>query len=349
MKGKVWRVFWGTIITLLVASLLLDFFASKKLQEILKQKRENRLERIIQDFKKEFPDIMQDFKKLHNKSIKQMEQEINSSIDRAFEPLYGQIESLSEFHYSVEGEYTELLAILAGEIDEFLQKKLFEPVQFDKKMNQAIENINKSAEKILHDELMQMKSAVQQRIDASSEDMTYLFDRIVKITHESVYYRFENLYATIFRAAGITGANAFGAYLTKTISKKCATAIGKKVLTKLAVKGGVKVLGSGAGVATGLELGTLCGPAAWICSPIGGIVGGIVGWFTTDKIIIEIDRLLHEDEFKRALRNAIDEQKESMKKALFELYVQILKKIYQEHMAKFERLKREPIKKIIQE
>jgi gas vesicle protein len=84
-----------------------------------------------------------------------------------------------------------------------------------------------------------------------------------------------------------------------------------------------------------------------LCSSVGGVIGGVVGWFATDKIVVEADQYLHEDKFKEDLKKMIDSEKNATKNTLNRIYLSSLQKIEENSIKQFEEIKNKPIKEIV--
>jgi hypothetical protein len=89
------------------------------------------------------------------------------------------------------------------------------------------------------------------------------------------------------------------------------------------------------------------GPFAVLCSGPAAIIGGTIGWFAVDKILIETDKYYNADTFKEDLKIAIDDSKSNTKKTLYDIYKATNTQLTKETNKKFEELKNKPIKNII--
>ena len=346
---RFWKYFWGTIIIFAIIFIILNITPSKKLSEISNVDRKAKLEIIIRNFKAEYPQYTNMVTKFNTQSIKEIKKSINKNIDNAYEPLYSQIGNLSNFHYSVSGEYTELFTAIFGNVKTILEDKLFKPANYNKRLSNALDDINSDSIEIITKQFQRMKSDMQNKLNISSDDIDFLFAKILRFTQNDMQNRFKNGVSIGFRGVGIGVGVAGAAMIEKIISKKMASVIAKKILTKAAIKGGSKLAGSAAGATAGAESGLLCGPGAWLCSPAGAVAGGIVGWFATDKIVVEVDQYFNEENFKKEIRAMINQQKQSTKNTLYKIYTESIDKIKNTNMQSLESIKSKNINEIIQD
>jgi len=348
-----WKFFWGTIIVLLVSFITLNITASKKLNEMSKQDREARLETIAKDFEEQFPQFKTMTQKLNSQSIEEIKHRINISINKAYEPLYGQINNFSDFHYTVTGEYSELLTIVFGKVEDILEEQLFKPTNFKNNLSEQLKNINNSSLKIITSQFKQIRQEVKDKLKLNNDEINFLLAQILKLSQDDMKLRMTSYTNNIFKGIGLGGGAIAGAamtkIMTKIMTKNISKVIAKKIATKVAVKAGTKAAGAGASALAGAEAGIFCGPGAWLCSPVGAVVGGIVGWFATDAIVVTVDEYYNKNDFKREVKELIDQQKNNTKKTLYQIYIGSFNKIESDTMNSFEKLKDTSIKDIISE
>lgn len=342
---RFWKYFWSTIIIIAIIFIILNITASKKLSEMNTVDREAKLELILSDFKLKFPEFIKMTDNLNTQSIEKIKKTIDENIDIAYEPLYSQVEHFSNFHYSVTGEYTELYTIIFKETEDILNDELFLPVKFNQRLDNSLNNINENSLLIIKEQLSKMKSEIKNKMNLNSDEIDFLFKKILKFSQEDMKNRFSHINGNIFKGMGL-GVGA-GLAMSKIISKKLATIISKKIMTKIAIKGGIKLSGVAGGALIGTETGLLCGPGALICSSAGAVVGGIIGWFATDKIVVEIDQYYNEDEFKEDIRSLINQQKSVTKDTLYSIYKGSFDKLSKENLNTLEQLKHKKVKDIM--
>lgn len=346
---KFWIYFWSTIVVLAIVYIGLNITATTKFSELPKVDREAKIESMLNEFKQRFPEFIQITQSLNKQSIEQIKQNINNNVDKAYDPLYNQIDSFSEFHYSLRGEYTELGTVILGDVSNILNEELFDPADFENELSDSLKVINNKSLNIIKEQFESMKEEIQKKMKLNDEEINFLFSEILKFSQNDMLERFSGYTNMFFKGMGLgAGATAGAAAMaTKAVSKKVSQVIAKKIITKAAIKGATKAAGAAAGAATGGTSGLLCGPGAWLCSPVGAVVGGVVGWFTTDKIVVEIDQHYNEDEFKEDIKNLIDIEKENTKKTLYKIYIGSLRDLEKETNKSLDSIKNKTIKDII--
>jgi len=345
---RFWRYFWATIIVLAILFIGLNITASKKLSEMSKVDREARLENIFNQFKTKYPEFMTMTKSLNSNSLKEIKRQIDISINKAYQPIYGQIDNFSDFHYSVKGEYTELGTVLFGEVENILEEQLFKPSNFQSILTNELKNINTKSTQIIIKQFKNLKQDIKSKMNLDDEEITFLLSNILKLSQEDMKFRMSSYTNNLFKGMGLGGGAVAGsAMMTKLMSKKISKIIAKKIATKIAVKTGTKAVGAGASAVAGAEAGLFCGPGAWFCSPAGAVIGGIIGWFATDKIVVEIDGYYNKDDFKQNIRELIDVQKQNMKNTLYKIYTDSFIKVNSDTINSFDNIKNKSVKEIL--
>jgi hypothetical protein len=344
---KWWKWFWITIIILAIVYIGLQVLATNKISNLSLKDRKAVTAELISDFQKEYPQLINIISQLPDEYKEKMKKSINDNVDKAYSNVYDHIDDFADFHYSVTGEYTEIATELFGDINNILMKKVFKPANFEENLNNALSNINSETNDILKDYYSQMKEKIKDQLNISDDETDFLLNDILKLSQENMKARFHNSLYNSFRAFGLGGGAVAAAVVTKAVSKKIASVLVKKIAVKAATKAGAKVGGAAAGAVAGGESGLLCGPGAWLCSPVGAVVGGVIGWFATDKIVVEVDKYFNKDEFKQELRKLIDQQKEATKQTLYKIYLGSFDKMNKENIEKFEEIKNKPVKDII--
>jgi uncharacterized protein YsxB (DUF464 family) len=343
-----WKGFWITIIIFLAIYLFLNIVAVNKLNNT--KPKPLITEQLIEEIKKKAPKLVSIIENLPNNYKKKIQESIDKNIDRAFAPLYTHINDFADFHYSVKGEYTELAATLTNNIQKFLTDKIFKPANFEKNLNNALNNINSDVKNILRDYYSQIKNQLKTQFNLNDKQTDIVINKIFALSKNDVLQRFNNELYDSLREIGLGGGAATAIVIKKLMTKNISKAITKKILAKITLKASSKVAAAAAGAATGIESGLSCGPGAILCSPIGGAIGAVVGWFATDKIVVEIDKYFNEDKFKQQIKHLIDKQKEQTKQTLYKIYFNTFEKINKQNKEKIkeiEKLKKEKIINII--
>lgn len=235
--------------------------------------------------------------------------QIDTQIEAAFAPVYGQIPRLADFHYSILGEYTELIAVLTSDGASSLQRILFDEIGFDARLNGASDQVNQEFLSILGAAIGRIKGKLDSAPDLTPEERNILAGAL-QLTDEAVRARFSNeLIALRTGGAGLGGVLV----ASKAAGKKAAAALAKKVGAKASAKAATKAI-TPAAAGTG---------GAILCAGFGPIVAGVCGavaaggaWIVTDAVIVTVDEALNREEFEAEMRDIVDEQKRSIKDAL---------------------------------
>jgi len=274
-------------------------------------------------------------KKINNKFTSKEEfliDDINSVIDKevdiAFKPVYKSIPNLSNYYYSVKGEYSRIILkgyslycgykndylapyynqylpnglklkqcssdMLDKEIQSKIDLYLFEQNDFSSRVDRASNNINtaiNSSMKLFKDELESDLKVLELEYD---------------IKLNSLDHNFDNIFEASSRDVAKKGLSATG---TALISGAISKSIMSKMLLKFGAKGATKASSFIAGSATGLTICAPSGPWALLC----GVVTGTASWVGVDAAMTEVDQAFNEDDFVLSVKMMIDAQKNSWK------------------------------------
>ena len=227
-------------------------------------------------------------------SFPDTESAIDQQVDIAFAPAYKNIEAFTDAHYTVIGEYTELVLAATGKLEEKIEEILFEGLQ--ERLGVASEKISTS----FREELAgNFKAEAEHKgaIDLVIDDMHSRFDAS----------------DIALKGSMAIGGGAAGVTITKAISAAIAKKLIAVTAAKTAGKTTVKFAGTASGAGIGATLGSFI-PGAGTAA--GGIIGGIVGWFLVDKVVVEVDEHFHRADFEKEVASLIDEQKAQVKSSI---------------------------------
>jgi hypothetical protein len=245
--------------------------------------------------------------KLVNESFHRHTSDLNTSIayevNEAFSPVYGNIDTFLNFHYSVLGEYTELVAVVSNEIDSTIKEKLFGE-GFTQNMEILKEEVSQKYIKTLKIHLEDIDTLATTDINKT------LNAQIFATLNEDIEARTS---LQVMKLASIIG--------TITVVKIIAIVTAKiiaKTASKLALKSAIKSTAKITASTTAGTAGLGCGPLAWICSP----VAATVAWFGTDALIISADEYMNRDVFKQDLIAMLDIEKKALTEKLQNAYTQ---------------------------
>lgn len=282
--------FWGTLAMMTLGTVGLYVASSKHtteppLQPAVHDSAPSVVEMTAEEFRKVLegaPDVVLD----------QVLPEIQPLLDNAFKPVYDGIRGYTNFHYSILGEYTELVGAAVGTFEDDLEKRLFSGLS--NRLNSVSAKIEESFlqayERVLHEKI---------KMAAGSID-------VGDATRHAVHNAVERVAVTVPSAAATTIAGAFSIkVISKAVAKKIAAKVAAKAAGKGLMKGGTLLTGAGAGALA-------CAPAGPLAAAC-GVGGAVVVWLTVDAAVIRLDEMLNREEFEQNLRVAIDHEKERVR------------------------------------
>jgi hypothetical protein len=265
---------------------------------------------------KEFNELEKQY--ILNNAIK-IKKEISVSIQYAYEDVKNRIPIFIDKHYTVTGEYAELYSILVGNIGENLKKILYKDTNFNKKIEKSVTAIMELNMFNLNKQIEDLNEKVLDKINNPQYKKNIAtYNNIIELIKKDTLKRYKEDSLEVVRLGGtITSASML--LISKTIAKKLTL----KIMTKSSTKALIKYGTSGLGAVGGATAGSIV--PGW-GTAIGGAVGGLVGWFGTDKIIIEIDEYLNRDEFEIELLNLINKQQKEFENKIYKGIIKVIKK-----------------------
>lgn len=231
------------------------------------------------------------------------DQEIDRQIGRAFEPAYDRLGPLLDRHYSVRGQYEELILLTAGGEDLWIANRLF--AGLETRLNTAYRHIRVA----LRQEAEQIAETAPRPSEITpgcgeSDTLETTWD---SLTADSA----DRFMAVTLPVGGIAALS--GAVAAKTATTTATKAFGKKVLTLVAGKTGVKWLAKMlAGTGIGAGLGSFLGPLGTVGGTVVGGLVALISWLSVDAAAVGIDEHLHREELEHELRTLIDERKHAL-------------------------------------
>ncbi len=343
--GKFEKIFWATIALFAIIWGVLQYLAYQNSYKHTTKKESNISKPVLTQTIKTIIEVIDDNNTIKNnlnnpKTLSLLEMEFNntlsdlnktidSKIDLAFKPIFVNIDTFLDFHYSVKGEYIELAASASGDIASVIKEKLFGD-DIQEHFKEAQNAIGKDYLQMINSYLSRLNSQALKGVDSSinSELFAELDSDISdRMTIQEV------------KLGSIIGIKVIG-----VISAKLATKATGKALAKSSAKAGAKLASAGSAAASG----TICGPFAWICSPI----AATVAWFGSDAILVKGDEYLNREKLKAKIKQMLDRQKEALKESLIQSYTtkftkdaKKIKEIYESKSVK-KRIKRRVIERI---
>ncbi len=279
--AKFEKIFWATIAGVAGIAIVLYFIQYSQPKPELKP--------TIIDFNQ----IFKDNSEAINDGLEIAIADTNYKINQAADDLINakSVDAFLDFHYSVYGEYAEIIAMLAGDIDKLIKQKIFGD-DFEQDRRKALNKINKQFK-------LSAKNQTKFISDIALKDIDkQLFgsSELRKLKRDIRFNQNIKIGKAISSSTGVAGAITAKANgkIVKSIVRKLTIKIGSKPVTK-------KVL------AVISSIGILCGPAAPAC--VSGLISLL--WFATDYATIKLDEHLHREEFKQEIIALINDSKNS--------------------------------------
>jgi len=299
--------FWGTVGGFLIITVILIVMASFNTAD--EQLKEARNQTVLSDQLKAWGNI------IVNKSFAGLNQipfshdfkeQISRQVDLTFQPVYQNIPSFAEAHYSVLGEYTELTVAATGKLSDHIQSTLFKGFDSRQISQHIAPQLSKELQNMVENRAKQSLEQVQ--IPSGQQEA---LNQLVQQEVQKYMISWEK--GTGLVATGVLGAVGGSAaikLIAATIARKMIMKLGLKLAGKTAIKSG----GAGALAAAGAALGSV---VPGIGTAIGGVIGGAIGWVATDAVFVSVDEWMSRDEFEADLREQITQQKNQIKQQLF--------------------------------
>ena len=254
-----------------------------------------------------------------NNELNQTKQVIDTEIDKLFEPVFDNIDNFLDSHYSVFGEYENLGTTVFGDINQMVADKLFKE-DFHTKFKKHSLVIIKAHKTHIIDHVDNLHKYALNGVDLTKNKMAI-----------------KNLKAEI--DTSISDQTNKLTKLADTVSKKVAKTISAEISTnsfaKSATKTGIKAAANSVTAGTGaVAAGILCGPFAWVCSPI---AAGVI-MFSTDAVVLAGDELLTRDNFKKEIIDVLNTNKQRLKNGFIRASTRSIKKISKQIIEKYKQI-----------
>jgi hypothetical protein len=231
-----------------------------------------------------------------------------------FAPVYAAIPRYADHHYSLAGEYSELIrAALAGRVSPALDARLGESIEarlldgFDSRLEAALAALSTHYSAVFGAALAeQLESA----LPANPAALPLAPATQIAIDEALARARIGMPLAAI--AATGAGTLAMKRALSTAAAAAAAKAAGKLAGKTLLKAGSSAVGGAGAGAATGTAVG----------GPVGAVVGGMIGataaWIGVDWLVIRTDEYLNREAFEAELSQVVADEEQRLREALLE-------------------------------
>ncbi|WP_233707571.1 hypothetical protein [Helicobacter cetorum] len=306
-RKKSSQIFWGTIIVLLIVYVIAKVIAYSEPSEDVKTAKTKEIAKYIE---KLLPtDKMKDNINQHqaeintdlNNDIQQINSVIDTQIDEFFNGVENNVDKFLDWHYSLKGDYGELILTLGAKsglsaedkLANILQEKLLGS-DYKQRLDAITKGFANTYESLLKEHKEFVNNIATQGIDTNISQNAEILNTLSE--------KIERKIKTDFIGATI-GMSSLA------IMAKLAPKLMLKISSKLGGKLGAKFL---AKLSTALSGSLTCGIAAPVCA--------LGFWFGSDAIINLFDEWFHRDKFKQEILSNIKEVKGNLKNAYKQQY-----------------------------
>jgi hypothetical protein len=275
--------------------------------------------------------------------IKDINAVIDVEIEKVFEGVYESIPQLSDYYYSVKGEYSRIILkgfslycgykndylvpyynkylpdgyklkqcdsnMLDNEIESKINLYLFEQNDFSNRVDRASNVIDANIKK----SITNFKNELNESLN--------ILESQYKTDFKSLESDFDEIFEASSRDAAKKGLSATGTLL---LSGAISKSIMSKMLLKFGAKGAAKASSFIGGSLTGLSICAPSGPWAFLC----GVVTGTISWVGVDAAMTEVDQAFNEDDFQLSVKKMIDAQKNTLKSLMKDSYKEWVQNIF---------------------
>lgn len=236
---------------------------------------------------------------------------IESAVATIFAGAEGRVDEYLDWYFTVTGEYSRLVAAVAGGFPELMQRRLEETVFGGVNLEGEITDLRETVLASTLESYLSVASDTRQGLEQAITDNSCLKDFMQFPTNFNVGTDVRRA-ASAFATGSVVGSTASAALAKKVVSSTLA-----KVATKQSFK-----LAAGAAVKAASKKGgaslMAAGAAAAICAPSGPIAilcgagAGAIAWLGTDKLFIEVDEALHREDMKADILATLNEARDEL-------------------------------------
>jgi len=239
---------------------------------------------------------------------------LEGQIDRAFDRMENNVDHYLDWYYSLMAEYLRLAKLMTGEIEGYMENKLYEQLQQGETFKVVSDAIavaiaqNSSSMEEYRQAAMGIKNGNRMMLPAGVEA------KVVKeVSLRDSFSLPTHLDALAFESRAASGAVAAGvsASIAAKVTSKGVFSAAAKVLSKMAASKAVAVFG---GAAVGGAIGSVIpGVGTVTVGALGGLFAGLV----IDGTLLSLEEAISRAEFKNEILIAIQESKGVFKDRLF--------------------------------
>lgn len=248
--------------------------------------------------------------------------------DRLFDLMAANVDPFLDWYYSLAGEYTRIVTLLASEAEAYLENKLEDSLQ----QGEAFKTLQHEIQSTLAEYLgaaeayKEAAAKIMEERRIIGDGTAYSVVKSVSLEEVLTPTMHHDTIALQYRLLSGGGTGAIAGTVTTVVVTKVLGKIASKSVLKVAAKALLKVVtsktvgaagGAGAGAAAGAAVGSVVpgvGTAAGAVA--GGIIGGIAVGVSVDKLLIELEEAMNREKFKKEILDAIEEARTEFKAGL---------------------------------
>lgn len=238
--------------------------------------------------------------------------ELLGKIDQAFQLMEGNVDNYLDWYYSLSGEYTRLAALMAGDIETYLQEKLLESLEQDEAFKPAVsafelalanqqvvaDQYQLDLAKLLADNRLPLPQSVAGNPAGIKGEQILL----LPAPHDLVSMKSRVVGGG---TSAVVGAAVVAKLMSKGVLKTAGTALSKAAVSK------------SVGSAGGAVLGGLVGSVVpGIGTVAGGVVGGTLAGVVIDAVLLNLEELISREDFRSEIVASIRESRAELKSDL---------------------------------
>jgi len=292
------KFFWGAIIALAIGTVLLVAVGLWRSTQTsgppVAESRSADVQEVPQELDIGTSTLLDYFRRAAGTAVTITAGEVDALLDELYSPVYAGIVAYADFHYTVLGQYTELVGAALGTATDAIEQKLFDG--FTERLEMVSQRIDSRFSEEFERALMdEMRSDIPSHLH--DVPLTPLAQRAIDdaLSRANVTVPVATVMATVGGAAAL-----------KTVSAAIAAKMAAKVATKAAIVGAAKGGGLMGGIGAGALMGSWGGPLG---AAAGGVIGGAVTCFAVDAAVINIDEYFRRADFEADLRQTVDEHR----------------------------------------
>ena len=225
-----------------------------------------------------------------------------------FQPVYARIPAYADFHYSVWGQYAELLAAgaetlgIEEDVGSIMRERLFDGFEGRHTQQMAhLQTVYQTA----------VTGIFEEEGARLAGDSGQVLPEAVGLALRDAQRRM-----IVTGPAAATGSAA-ATVVVLAIVKPIATKVIASTAAKVVGKTVIKYTGIGGTAAVGAAGGSFFGPVGTV---VGGVGGAVVGWLAVDYAVVALDEYFNRVDFVAELRAAIDVEKQNLRAAILAAY-----------------------------